>query len=353
MSSQPAEPLDAGYEWPPLPILDPDQAARILAERLQAAYDDLEAQRLRIVAAAQLGQVRQVATWVEQFQEAISTFLERSAANVRAFLTLHLGPRYEQGAVEAQGGGDMSWNMAHTAALTSLAIDTYEDFLQRAQQAGQVSEAFARAVREAAGDEIPKIAAGGRTAVQVARQLEARLLTRYGVDHVLYSDGSKVPVRVYAEMAARTKSGVAFNSGSLNQWHQDGVTYVEVFDGAACGWGSHDDPDKANATVRTVLDAAGHMLGHPNCRRAFGARPDVTTPEQAAAAKPSTTAEQRADQAASEIRQAEAVSARARASQLRRAARQVKRQQRLLGADSPEQVGDIITRVLREQGLTS
>src|SRR5690606_17805055 len=111
--------------------------------------------------------------------------------------------------------------------------------LQRAEEAGRVSEAFVRAVRQASGEEIPKIAAGGRTARQVGDRLEKRLLTQYGVDTVVYRDGSRVEVKVWAAMAARTKSAVAYNSGSLNQWHQDGVTYVEVFDGAACGWSSH------------------------------------------------------------------------------------------------------------------
>lgn len=348
MSSQPAEPA-GGYRWPPQPILDVEEAARILAERLGEAYDDLEAQRLRLAAAAGAGATRQVAVWLEDFQAALAEFVETSTANVTAFLLLHLGPRYEQGAVEAAGGGSMTWTLAHTTALTSLAIDTYEDFLQRAEQAERVSEAFARAVRRAAAQEIPKIAAGGRTAVQVGRKLEERLVGQYGVNTVTYSDGSQVPVRVYTQMAARTKSGVAYNSGSLNEWNQAGVTYVEVFDGAQCGWTTHDDPDKANGTVRSVLDAAGHMLGHPNCRRGFGARPDVTTDAEAKAAEPSTTAEQRADQAAAELRQEEAV--RVRAAVVRRARRAALREARATGSTDPETVGSILNRVLRERGI--
>ncbi|MFF3919455.1 hypothetical protein ACFYZB_39715 [Streptomyces sp. NPDC001852] len=51
---------------------------------------------------------------------------------------------------------------------------------------------------------------------------------------------------------------------------------MEVFDGADCGWTSHKDPDKAGGTLRAVEKAAQWPISHPRCRRAFGARPDVT-----------------------------------------------------------------------------
>lgn len=295
------EPTRPGYAWPPLPILDPDEAADALAERLGMAYDDLEAMRLRLQDAALSGASRdEIGRWIVAFQAALARFMDDSAAHVQAFLTLHLGPRYQAGATAAAEDPDLNWTLAHQAALTSLAVDTYQDFLQRALEARRVSEAFVRAVRKAAAEEIPKIAAGGRTAVQVGRQLEAQLTTRYGVDTVTYRNGAEVPVRQYAQMVARTKSAVAYNTGSLQEWVQDEVGYVEVFDGAACGWTDHDDEDKANGTVRSVADAAQHIISHPNCRRAFGARPDITSDEEARNAEPSTTAEQREDQAESE-----------------------------------------------------
>lgn len=352
MTAQPAEPLDPRYAWPPTPVLDPDQAAALLAARLQAAYDDLEAQRLRVATAAALGQAALVSSWLEDFQEAITSFMETTAEQVQAFLALHLGYRYVEGATVAAGDGGFVWSMAHTEAMTSLAVDTYADFLARSLEAKRVSEVFVRVVREASSEEIPKIAMGGRTARQVARQLEAKLVGRYGVDTVTYANGARVPVGVYAEMVARTKSGVAYNSGSLNQWHQDGVGYVEVMDGAACGWSSHDDPDKANGTVRSVVDASGHMLSHPNCRRGFGARPDVTTDAEAKAAQPTTTVEQRTDQAAWEAQSVRPRASRSRAAQTRRAASQARRTARLRGVRDPVQVGALIDAALRDRGLT-
>ena len=351
MTAQPVEPLDELYAWPATPVLDPNQAAALLGARLQAAYDDLEAQRLRIATAATAGQSALVTSWLEDFQAGIQRLLAVSGDNVRAFLQQHLGYRYQQGAQDAAADDQMTWTVAHTAALTSLAIDTYSDFLARALEAARVSEVFVRVVREASSEEIPKIAAGGRTARQVAAQLERKLVGRYGIDHVTYRDGSRVQVRVYAEMVARTKSGVAYNSGSLNQWNQEGVAYVEVFDGAACGWRSHDDPDKANATVRPVTEAARYMLSHPNCRRGFGARPDVTTDAEAKAAKPSTTAEQRADQAAWEQQIARPQQSRSRAAQTRRARQEAQRIARLRGVRDPVQVGALIDEALQRRGL--
>lgn len=347
MTSQPAEPLPVGYEWPPLPVLDRDKAALILAERLQEAYDDLEAQRVALVAAAGAGQVDLIPAWVEEFQAEIQAFMARAAEEVAAFLALHLGPRYEEGMIAAGGS---SFTQAHTTALVSLATDTYEDFLARALEAQRVSEAFVRAVRTAAAQEIPKIAAGGRTAVQVGDRLEARLLRQYGITEVTYRDGSRVPVRVYARMAARTKSAVAFNAGSLNEWYAQGVVYVEVFDGTDCGWTSHDDPDKANGSVRSVAAAAAHIIAHPNCQRGFGARPDVTTDAEAEQATATSTPEQRADQATVDYYSGRSTQ-RTRPAALRRARQTAQRQARLLGVTEPEQVGDIIRRVLAEQGL--
>lgn len=348
MSTAPAPDL-VTYGWPPLPVLDPDEAARLLAKRLQAAWDDLEAERIRVLLSLTMGRKDLVDVWLREFEDAIDDFRAEVEAQIERFLTLHVGPRYVEG-VLAVTTGPMSWTAPHLQALTSLAIDTYDDLLRRAEQAQRVAGAFARAVREAAATELPKIAAGGRTARQVADRLEARLLTRYGINAVTYANGARVSVTTYARMVARTKSTVAYNSGTLVEAHATGTRFVEVFDGSDCGWSGHADADKANGTIRHIEEAGQFVISHPNCVRAFGPRPDVRTKQDLRGAKPSTTAGQREDQAGIDFF-AERKATALRPAQLRRARIAVQRQSRMLGATGPEQVGEIIARILKERGL--
>lgn len=341
----------AAYAWPPLPVPDPDQAAAILAERLGHAFDDLEAERLHVATAAGLGRRDLVDVFLREFQASIIAFLAAVDGDVTEFIRKHLGPRYEEGVLQAISG-DVTWTAPHVAALTSLATDTYADFLARAHEAERVSEKFVRAVRDASARELPKIAAGGRTATQAADRLEERLVTEYDITEVTYRDGSRVPVRAYAHMAARTKSAVAFNAGTLNGCVEAGVGWVEVFDGPSCGWKFHDDEDLATRSIRTVTDAGRYAISHPNCRRAFGPRPDITTAAEAATAEPFTTEEQHADaveqERLNELRQARR---RTRPAVARRARLAVKRQARRQGATSTDQVADIIRTARTDRGL--
>lgn len=324
------------YEWPPLPILDPEEAARILAERLQAAYDDLQAELERVLADPRTIHRRDlVEAWIREFQSAIAAFRDAAAAEVQRFIDLHLVPRYAEGAESVLVGQSITWTTAHESAVTSLAVDTYEDFLQRSNEAGRASDEMVRIVREASRTEIPKAATGARTAQQAADRLEEKILEA-GLDHVVYRDGTQVPVRHYARMVARTKSAVAYNAGTLNELHAMGVLYVEVFDGRECGWRFHEDDDKASRSIRTVVDAAAHPIAHPNCRRAFGGRPDITTEEEAAVAEP--FGKDLDDGVDGELAPTPAVRTRAKEEQRRR--REEKRQQRITGQTSEDPVPD-------------
>ena len=285
----------ARYEWPPLPVLDPDEASRRLAAAMQSAWDDLEAERVRVAESVTMGRKALVNETLREFQDAIDEFGRDVEYHADRFKTLHLGPQYLAGV--QQGGGVPVFTAIHASAFVALATDTYDDFLRRSQEAGKTAKAFAVAVRTAARDELPKIVGGGRTALQGAQRLEQRLLNQYGLTHVLYRDGSRVPVDVYSRMVARTKSAVAYNAGTVNEAVAQGVKYMEVFDGDDCGWVFHKDTDKANGSIRTVEEVAAFSISHPSCTRAFGPRPDIADATGAADARASTTAGQRADQA--------------------------------------------------------
>lgn len=329
----------SGFQWPPLPILDPDEAALILSERLQEAYDDLEAQRLRLLAIALAdGRPAVVRPYFEEFKTAIVAFQLRVADDVDAFLRLHLGPVYEQGVSVV---GPMTWTAQHVTALTNLARDTYNDFLARSEAAGRTSRAFAQAVRDAAGKEIPKTAAGGRTALDAAKRLEDRLISQYGITAVTYRDGSRVSVRTYTRMAARTKSAVAYNAGTLNELHAQKQSHVEVFDGPDCGWTAHDDPDGADGSIRTLAAASANPVAHPNCRRAFGPRPDIATDREAANARPTPRSNSPEPLPALPVERVAFV----RPAEVRRAARAAKRAGRVSGATTDQQVRAIVSSI--------
>ena len=286
----------ARYDWPSSPVLNPDEASKRMGEAMKAAWGDLEVERIRVAESLTMGRKALVDKTLKEFQAAIDQFELDVAYHLERFATLHLAPQYLEGV--KQGGGLPVWTGIHSQAFAALAVDTYGDFLKRSQVAEQTSRAFASAVRRAARDELPKIAGGGRTAKQAASRMEERLINQYGITHVTYRDGARVPVDQYSRMAARTKSAVAYNSGTLNEVYANGGEYVEVFDGADCGWTDHGSPDKANGTIRTLDEAAMSPISHPNCTRAFGPRPDVTSLAQAKKAQPSTTADQRQDQEA-------------------------------------------------------
>ncbi|WP_327297755.1 MULTISPECIES: hypothetical protein [unclassified Streptomyces] len=266
------------YEWPPLVPGDPDEVARRVAAVLDEAWQRLAAkQREAIAKFADNPRTPYTLRTLEEFKRAIREFRQRVDQEARQFVQRQLSQLYEEGgrvAAEALGV-TFTWTTFHRDALQSLAADSYGDFLRRSEEAERMASQFYRAAREAARREVSLLAAGNMTAKQAAKNLAERLAAKHQLTHVVYRNGTRVPVRAWAEAATLAKSAVAYNAGTLNRTRQAGVTVVEVFDGFDCGWTSHQDPDKANRTLRSVEEAADWPISHPRCRRGFGPRPDV------------------------------------------------------------------------------
>lgn len=70
-----------------------------------------------------------------------------------------------------------------------------------------------------------------------------------------------------AETIARTEIALASAASAADRYGVAGVQYVDIRDGAGCGWTRHDDEDKANGTRRLLADYVRYPLAHPNCRR--------------------------------------------------------------------------------------
>ena len=77
-------------------------------------------------------------------------------------------------------------------------------------------------------------------------------------------------VETYANRAraiGRTEMAIANQRAAHLRYLAAGVTEVDIIDGADCGWTSHDDPDLANGSRRTVQEADAFPTAHPNCTR--------------------------------------------------------------------------------------
>lgn len=73
-----------------------------------------------------------------------------------------------------------------------------------------------------------------------------------------------------AALIARTETATAYNLGSAAAYRASGlVSQVEIFDGIGCGWISHDDPDIAAGSIRSLSDAEAYPISHPNCQRSW------------------------------------------------------------------------------------
>ena len=285
------------YPYPPLVPEDPDELARRMAAHLGDAWDEALDDYRRVLDSAQELRKAETLAALEDLLGSIARFQDATLLTARPYALEQL-PAIYGAAAQAQAPG-FSWTDLHLETVQALSADSYDDLLRRSVEAGRTSQRFAKEVRAVARSRTGFAVTGRKTATQVGQDLRKRLEAR-GISVATYANGARVPMRAYTEMVVQTKTGVAHNLGSLRGMGDAGVEWVEVLDGADCGWRSHKDPDKANGTIRRAREAEAFLLSHPNCRRAFGARPDVETAAQARSANPSTTSGERADQAQSE-----------------------------------------------------
>lgn len=169
-----------------------------------------------------------------------------------------------------------SFTAPHRAAVQVLARDTFTDVLAMSDFVDDESRAFVRDVgRKLTGF---KLTSGTPVKTQ-ARALEREIRSdfrRRGIGAVRYRDGSRHSFGEYAEVLLRTKTGNAYNVGTLNQGRALGIRFYELLDGLECGLTEHTDPVKANGRIVPFEVAMAFPLAHPNCRRSINPRPDAT-----------------------------------------------------------------------------
>lgn len=300
--------------------------AEELLDLFRAAQADIQAQLERL--AAQGDSVARRRARLRQLDQSVQALMGDLERDAREWLTGRLPATYQLGAetAAAQMGDLFTWTAPHLAAVQDLANQTFAEVLAATSFVRDSVKAW---IRDQARRQTTLSLLEGRTAQQAARALVSaagEVVDALGgpVGMVRYADGSYRRLADYADTLLRTTTARSYNAGSLNQFGQLGVRFVEVLDGAECGWTTHDDGDKANGTVRRIQDAFEHSLSHPRCRRSFLGRPDIRNPAAAANARPLTTEAQRTDQAAAERARAETFQRRRQARQRRerRAGRQ-------------------------------
>lgn len=229
---------------------------------------------------------------LREAQARISVEMRRLNAITRKHMAERFPDVYRLGVASVTGQAPTAFSMVHREAVETIAGGLYNDLLSATANVDKSTREFIRAV---AGDEELRALVQGDTAQAAARRM-SQIVQDKGIHAVRYSNGARHGLAEYSEMAIRTQTGVAYNTGVLRSCGQEGIGFVEVFDGPNCGWTSHDD-NLANGKIVTLQEAGAHPLSHPNCRRAFGARPDIKSPEQAAQGG-QTTPEQREAQLA-------------------------------------------------------
>ena len=207
------------------------------------------------------------------FDRAVASFAERWAASDLPLI-------YREGALTTLDHLDRphalwSWTPRHQAAITELSAQYYSDLMGRLQEALRRARAFLRAALDSVRMRFGRFEHG--------RIDRAALLRDHPLDTVIYANNARHPVGAWAQAAiswqAVTTANTAAARTALDELR---CQWLEVRDGAGCGWTSHTDEDTADGTLRTVQDALAHPTSHAHCIREFRPRPDIITPPDSA-----------------------------------------------------------------------
>jgi hypothetical protein len=274
------------------------QAAEELIAVFRRVQVDITAQLATV--ATEANQVRRRAR-LRELQRAVSGQVATLQAETHAWLTGRLPAAYALGGQSAATvlATEFTWSGFDANAIQALAGQAWDDLLSATRY---VDDATKKWVRAEARRQTELTVVEGRTAQQAGRELvkaaAGELVDDAGpVGVIRYADGSYRRLDDYADMLLRTTSARTYVAGQLNQSRQQGVTFMECFDGDDCGLENHDDDEKPDGNVYPIEVAEEFPTAHPNCVRSWSPRPDITSADEASAVPPSTTASQRADQA--------------------------------------------------------
>jgi hypothetical protein len=155
------------------------------------------------------------------------------------------------------------WTDRHRAAVTGLSAQYYADLTGRIQEALRRARAFLRAAQDMARSD-------------AARFDINALRDAHPLGTVVYANQARHPVDSWARAAITWQAVTTANTAAARTALDElGTEWVEIRDGADCGWREHSDPDRADRTLRTVQDALAHPTAHPHCQRELLPRLDL------------------------------------------------------------------------------
>lgn len=214
------------------------------------------------------GSGARVRTAVAVFNTSLAAFTRAAMAFAERWAATDLPLIYREGAWTmldnaARDNALFTWTNRHRAAVTAASAQYYADLVARIQEALRRARAFLRAAQDEAR-------------ATANRFDTARLRRLYRLDTVVYVNNAQHPVDGWARAAITWQAVTTANTAAARTALDElGTEFVEIRDGAGCGWASHDDEDKANRTLRTVQDALAHPSAHPNCQRELLPRLDL------------------------------------------------------------------------------
>ncbi|MEV5915845.1 hypothetical protein AB0M00_44050 [Streptomyces chartreusis] len=206
---------------------------------------------------------------IAAFNASLGAFNRAAMAMVESWAARELPLIYREGAWTLLDHADrpnalFTWTQRHQSTVTGLSAQYFADIVARIQEAIRRARAFLSAAQTAARD-----ADRGRFDI-------AELRRDYPLDTVVYANNAKHPVDAWAHAAITWQTVTTANTAAARTALDElDVQYLEVRDGADCGWTSHDDRDRANRTLRTVQDALAHPSAHPHCQRELLPRLDL------------------------------------------------------------------------------
>lgn len=240
-------------------------AWRILTTAQTTLLNTLAAARPARTSGSQ-GRVRAA---VAAFNTALGAFNRAAMGFAESWSATDLPLIYREGAWTLLDNADrrndlFGWTDRHRAAITALSAQYYADLTSRISEALRRARAFLRAAQTAANN-APR-----------GRFDPAALRRDHPLDTVAYANQARHPVDAWARAAITWQAVTTANTAAARTALDElDVQFLEVRDGPDCGWTSHDDPDRANRTLRTVQDALAHPVAHPHCQRELLPRLDL------------------------------------------------------------------------------